>query len=339
MPDTGFRHPCLQQGAEEFYGNGVIGSFKIMSIYAWITDHLPFGKKIKRMSQQIPEILLKTDRLMSRQLFNYYWEKTLSCKEMGVSGDRLCNEEVVVSLTSFGDRVKYVHLAIESIMQQTMKPNRIVLWLAEDEFKEKTLPIALQLQQKRGLEIVYCEDLKSYKKLIPSLKRFPDACIITIDDDIAYCPDMVEQLIQAHKDNQTSICALRMHGIVLDDKDNIKPYREWQWCINKCPENNKLAFFTTGGGVLFPPHCFPVDVFDKSVFMGMCGTTDDVWFNAMRILNGVNVRKVFSVYSNGYLSELPSSNINPLHSNNWSGGNDRAINAVYRRYNLFDKLR
>ena len=298
------------------------------------------------MSRQIPEIqlitdrlLTKTERLMSKQSFYYLWDKTLNCRESGVSCDRLCDEEVVVSLTSFGERIHYVHLAIESIMQQTMKPNRIVLWLAEDEFKEKALPIALQLQQKRGLEIDYCKDLKSYNKLIHSLKRFPDACIITIDDDIAYGPDMVEHLINAHKDNQTSICANRMHRIVLDDNGIIKPYIEWQWCINKCPENNNLAFFTGVGGVLYPPYCFPKEVFDESVFMGMSGKADDVWFNAMRLLHGVNVVKVFTLGSDGDFAELSSSSINPLRSGNMSGGNDRAVNAVYRRYNLFDKLK
>lgn len=313
-----------------------------MGIYIWITDHLPFGKKIKRMSQQIPEIQLKMDRLMIKTdslTSRYLWDKTLNCKESGVSNDQLCNEEIVVSLTSFGDRIHYVHLAIESIMQQTIKPNRIVLWLAEDEFKEEALPIALQLQQKRGLEIAYCEDLKSYNKLIPSLKRFPDACVITIDDDIAYNPDMVERLINAHKENQTDICANRIHGIMLDEKDEIKPYLEWQWCVNRCPENNNLAFFTGVGGVLYPPHCFPDEVFNKSFFMGMSGKADDVWFNAMRLLNDVNVIKVFTMNSTGDFTELSSSNINPLGSNNLNGGNDNAINAVYRHYDLIDKLK
>lgn len=311
-----------------------------MRIKTWIADNLLFGKKIKKMyQQQVPEILFNVDMLASRQSYNYLWDKTLNCKEAGVSDEKLCNEEVVVSLTTFGDRIHNVHLAIETVMQQTVKPNHIVLWLAEDEFKRKTLPKALQLQQKRGLEIAYCEDLKSYNKLIHSLKRFPDACIVTIDDDIAYTPDMMENLINIHKDNPTDICANRIHEILLDDKGNVKPYVEWQWCISKCPENNNLAFFTGVGGVLYPPHCFTDEVFNKNVFMDISGKADDVWFNAMRLLKGIDVTKVFMTNPSGDITELFTSNINPLRSINMSGGNDRTINAVYRQYNLFDKLK
>ena len=59
---------------------------------------------------------------------------------------------------------------IESIMEQTMKANRIILWL-DYSFEKQPLPKALQLLQKRGLEIEYCKDIRSYKKLIPALKK------------------------------------------------------------------------------------------------------------------------------------------------------------------------
>lgn len=300
---------------------------------------MPRRIMMKRLQPQILKIMLGVKQQTAVQISNYLWDKTLNCKESGVSDKKQCDEEVVVSLTSHGDRIYLAHLAIESIMQQTVKPNRIVLWLAEDEFKGKTLPVALQMQQERGLEIAYCENLKSYKKLIPSLKRFPESCIITIDDDLAYNPDLLEKLISAHNDCPSTICASRIHGMLLDGPGKLKAYKDWQLCIEKCPENNNMAFFTTGGGVLFPPHCFNDEVFNKDVFMDICETADDVWFNVMRLLSGVEVKKVFAIRPDGDFSVLLSSEINPLMLNNWRDYNDKAISAVLGRYSSFDILK
>lgn len=280
-------------------------------------------------------VIEESNRSAGKQSFYYLWDRTLNCKESGISSDRLCDEEVIVSLTSYGDRIHDVHLAIESIMQQTIKPNRIILWLDESEFKGKALPVALQKQQERGLTIAYCEDLKAYKKLIHSLRLFPEACIITIDDDIAYNPDVIEKLIYSHIENPSNICAGRIHGITLRNDGTPLPYRNWGLCLEKCPVKNELAFFIGMGGVLYPPHCFSDEVFNKDVFMSICATADDVWFNAMRLLNGVKVTKVHSATRQGDFTELPSSNNNPLWNYNWfNGGNDKAISEVFSRYGL-----
>lgn len=123
--------------------------------------------------------------------------KTRCSTESGIEQTKFCDHEVVVSLTTYGKRLYEVASTIESIMQGTMKPNRIVLWL-EEGLKDTPLPILLQRQQTRGLEIGYCEDLRSYKKLIPTLIKYPDAVIITIDDDAIYNCDVVEKLVNTY---------------------------------------------------------------------------------------------------------------------------------------------
>ena len=106
----------------------------------------------------------------------------LHSKESGIPPEALCDVEVIVSHPQFGNRLLKVSPAIESIMQGSMKPNRIMLWL-EEEMKGVTFPIAIRRQQERGLEVFFCKDFRSYKKLIPTLCKYPNAGIITIDDD------------------------------------------------------------------------------------------------------------------------------------------------------------
>lgn len=98
-------------------------------------------------------------------------EKTVqNSKEKGVSSNLICDKQVVVSLTTHGSRLYDVHLAIESIMQGTIRPNKIILWISEKD-KSVALPVYLQNQQMRGLEIKYCTDIRSYTKLIPALQQ------------------------------------------------------------------------------------------------------------------------------------------------------------------------
>lgn len=41
------------------------------------------------------------------------------------------DEHYTVSLTSFPARIEYIHIAIETLMRQSFKPDHIVLWLAQ----------------------------------------------------------------------------------------------------------------------------------------------------------------------------------------------------------------
>jgi hypothetical protein len=74
-------------------------------------------------------------------------------------------------------------------MGQTYKPDKIILWLAKSQFpnKENDLPIKVTELVNYGLSIMWVDkDIKSYKKLIPTLKLYPNDIIITADDDLYY---------------------------------------------------------------------------------------------------------------------------------------------------------
>lgn len=267
----------------------------------------------------------------------YLQDKMLHSNEMGITKDKLCDHEVVVSLTTYGIRIYDVYLAIESIMQGSVKPNRIVLWLSEEEFKGRTLPMSLQKQMERGLLIEYCSDTRSFKKLIPSLKMFPDACIVTIDDDVMYDFDLLERLMITYKLNPNCVCANRIHRMKLDNNNMPISYMKWDWCVNKY-DVNKLNFFTGVGGVLYPPQVFPSEVFNESVFMEICKYADDVWFNAMLLLNGKIVIKSYTHSSQceDYIeisriscNGLSIKNTSPVHCRN-----DRQIQKVWKKYHL-----
>ncbi|MGI6224535.1 MAG: hypothetical protein ACOYJG_13195 [Prevotella sp.] len=257
----------------------------------------------------------------------------------GISTDKLCDTEVVVSLTTYGQRIFEVALAIESIMQGTVKPNHIVLWLSDD-MKDMQLPLPLQKQIKRGLEIYYCKDLRSYKKLIPTLKMYPKATIITIDDDAFYFFDLVEKMVYWHSQYPRDIIANRIHKVKFKN-NKIQPYEEW----NESPKFNqasKLNFFTGVGGVLYPPHCLDDEVFNESVFTDICMYADDIWFYAMALKKGTICRKGLTHNQMG-IDYVPNEDIKSLGLFNVNVGgeglNDRQFKAVMDKYDLWKELK
>lgn len=151
-------------------------------------------QSIKNLKNFLPLLRQQKDILYTSLLFDQkadtLTQLALNSNSKGVTNDKYGNTEIIVSLTTYGRRLYRVHLTIESLMQQSMKANRIVLWLS-DEFKD-TLPQTLLKQTKRGLDIRYCKDIRSYTKLVPSLREFPEATIITVDDDIIYEYDVLK---------------------------------------------------------------------------------------------------------------------------------------------------
>lgn len=262
----------------------------------------------------------------------------LNSTKKGVSTEKYCKENVIVSLTTYGKRLHDVYLSIESIMQQSLLPNKIVLWLADD-CKGEQIPQVLERQKERGLEIEYCEDLRSYKKLIPSLKKYPNDVIITIDDDLLYKHDMIEKLINAYLENPSYIYCNRMHRIRLTSDGRIGKYVDWGMEVGNL-DVSPLNFATTGAGTLFPPNCFDKEIFNSEVFMEICETADDVWVKAMSLYSGILCKRVYTHDVRGceYLVNYQVQDIGLYHDNVVQAKNDKQIKAVFERYNLYDLL-
>ena len=273
---------------------------------------------------------------------DYLTEKTLNSTSTGISSEEICRgQEVIVSLTTYGNRLNDAYLPVESIMQGSIKPNRIILWLADD-LRKQELPVTLKKQQARGLEVRFCKDLKSYKKIIPPLRESPDACIITIDDDVIYRYDLIERMISAYNDDPNFIYANRMRRITIGNDGKPVSYMQWPFCSNDAGASH-LNFFIGVGGVLYPPGALAQEVFNESLFMDLCCTADDVWLNAMALLNGTKIKKVITRHP--YHDFIDNFNIQDnalknINANTKTGlcMNDKSLADVYSKYSLFEKL-
>ncbi|MFV0278118.1 MAG: hypothetical protein ACK5HY_13175, partial [Parahaliea sp.] len=63
--------------------------------------------------------------------------------------------EIVVTLSSYDRRVEYMYICVESLLRQSLRPDRIILWLSRHNFPDETLPENLLRLRARGLEIAF----------------------------------------------------------------------------------------------------------------------------------------------------------------------------------------
>lgn len=242
--------------------------------------------------------------------------------------------DVIVSLTTYGKRIHNVYLTIETISMQTIRPKKVILWLDEQEFTLENLPITLMRMVGRGLEIRFCSNIKSYKKLIPTKKNFPNDNIITIDDDILYPHDMIEILLKEGEKYPNYVIGTRAHKILTKDGE-IQPYLKWE-IETKDSKPSHDIFITSGAGTLFPAGLLSEKLMDEKLFMDHCPNADDIWFKAICIISDVKCKKVDDTreYGERYLT-LPDDQDIGLFNNNVNGnGNDVQIRNTFDALNI-----
>jgi len=233
---------------------------------------------------------------------------------------------VIVSLTSFPARIKRVWLVVETILRQTHKPDKIILWLSKEQFPAlEILPPRLLDQQKRGLEIRLVDgDLKSHKKYYYTLHEFPDDIMITIDDDIFYRSKMIEDLYEYSCRFTKNVIA--QYCKQMKWKENrLSPHITWPIKYEEIINSDNL-FFGSGGGTLFPPHSFYPYVLNEELFISLTPTADDVWLNTMCKLNQTKVTQ--TIYHTDRLPVLNKEKMSLASVNNGRSQNDIQLNAV-----------
>ena len=250
-----------------------------------------FNKKTTDLNKFKNDILYLYNRGINKEKVSCKIEKYLEFNELGITNEKR-EPELIVSLTSYPDRMYDIYYCIYSLLTQTLKPNKIILWLGEEQFpnKEKDLPKNLLKFTKYGLTIKYTKDIKSYKKLIPSLKEYPNSIIITADDDIFYPQNWLEKLYNCWKNNKDCVVCHRAHRVGIENEKLI-PYNKWEHNII-ADKSSFYNFCTTGGGVLYHPNSFYKDIFNEKIFKELTPNADDIWFWAMVVLNDTKIKIV-----------------------------------------------
>lgn len=240
-------------------------------------------KRLVRLTQHRIHLACR-DRWLKARLARQ-WASRLQ----GVPASAPSANALVVSLTSYPPRYPTLHLTLQSLLLQSYTDRRVILWIAHQDMAQ--LPPAVHALTAHGLEIRACDDTRSFKKLLPALLAYPDAAIVTADDDLYYWPEWLQQLVDAAARAPGHIVAHRIHRIRHSSAGLPLPYGQWE-IESPNTEASGLNFPTGNGGILYPPGILGAGVHDRDAYSSLCPSADDIWFYWMGRLNGVRYQRV-----------------------------------------------
>ena len=167
---------------------------------------------------------------------------------------------VIISLTSFKPRLKYAHLVINSLLNQTYKQCKICLTLFKGDLEYIT-PELQALIDINKVELIVCdEDLGPHKKYYYVMQKYKENPIITVDDDVIYDNNLVETLIASYRKYPNCVSGRRVHKIRYDENGYPLEYMKWWFEYRIEYSNPSFDLFATGiGGILYPPNILQID--------------------------------------------------------------------------------
>jgi len=236
-----------------------------------------YESSAKIRNDKMSNIIYKFNKLILNLLYDRCTQKFSGVDD---------TSDIIVSLTSFPARIDKVHKVIKTLLNQSVRPKKVILWLAEDEFpnKDADLPQQLLDLKKYGLTISYCENLFSHKKYYGTLRDYPECDLITVDDDVFYPENMIENLIKGRKQHPGCICANICNLFQLDDDGDVYSYDKWDYIYDTSYAS--IAVFPVGmGGVLYSRGLLNKEVLNADTMKETAKTVDDLWLRAMGILN------------------------------------------------------
>ena len=207
------------------------------------------------------------------------------------------DNDIIVSLTSFPARINYVWLTVETLKRQSLRPQKIILYLSKEQFpgQEKSLPENLQVVQDDLFEIQFVDDdLRSHKKYYYAFRDYPEMNVVTFDDDVFYESHTVERLYDTH--NRFKDCVICGRACMIDPN---RKYNSWQRTKDRYVPLNEILQIGISG-VLYPPHSYSPLIFDIEAIKECIPKADDIWLNYMCRVNGSKI-----VMIDRYVDNIP----------------------------------
>ena len=187
-------------------------------------------------------------------------------------------------MTTIPCRQKRLEENLESILNQSYRFDKLVINI-DDNLTEEDYAWYNKLKERDvRMEINVCDHKwRSCNKLLPTIKKYPDAVVITVDDDIYYPKDCILYMVEEYYKSNCIVCQ-EMHPVLIRDgkfagyvddfdvKIGLKCYGKY---LSNC--------------CLFPPHIFEgTDLFDYDKMMECVGGThDELWFWVNSLINGI----------------------------------------------------
>jgi hypothetical protein len=244
--------------------------------------------------------------------------------------------KIYFSLTTSPQRINKLHQTIDSIYNQTVPFEKIILNIPYIFNRTKTKYIIPEYLSKNSKIIINrCHDIGPGTKLLPSLFiTTDDDIIITIDDDRKYLKNMLETFLEFYNKNNNSVIATTC--IKINYYNNIYNFSR---IVDPKLSGKSFHILQGYGGVLYPRKVFKADFLDycnlllKNINFYL---SDDLYISnylAMKkipIILGINEK--YHIKGKELALEHNSDSV-ALHLTNSALGSNNFNNLNQQRYN------
>ena len=217
---------------------------------------------------------------------------------------------LIVSVTQNESDFDELQICIYSLLNQTIFPDRIVLWLSDEYKNISNLPYEITQFIKNGLEIKFVKDLGVFNKTVYALKEFPNSIVVTASDEVYYQKDWLEKLYHSYITNPDNV-HVHIADKIIFNENKILTSKKW----NRFFDNECCGFqyyINSDGGVLIPPNSLIKEVFREDVFMKYLPFNENLWIWMMSVLSSKKICIVKNhnktIYCTNLLKKLRKDN-------------------------------
>lgn len=225
---------------------------------------------------------------------------------------------IIANITTWPKRDMHLFEMLSYFKKQTLYPDKIILWLSNDEYDKHNLPESIKKTLEQGLitEIKYIDGNTYAHKKWETFKINYAAYNVMIDDDICYPTTFVEELYaKCKKYNLPATYYTRTVNY-----ENIS--RNY---VNLIEKDLRNALYS--GLSMFPPFTFPLKSFKyKNLRDTFCYRCDDSWINTWLIKENIPIIAVH---------EWPKENLNEIKGcsnvSTWVCYNSLRENGIFQK--------
>ena len=184
---------------------------------------------------------------------------------------------IYISLTTIPPRLKYIQSTINSLLYQTVNPDKIILHIPH-QYDNYDIPNEDEINALTGVTINRCKDYGPATKLLAmsGIDLDIDDYIIVCDDDRMYEPNMIRDFIIKHKSNPGKV------------------YSQARWDISDITNGSYSDGAIVGGccGFIIQRKDCPFNFYDIFFELNSKDSkyyVDDVWLSGWITLNGIEI--------------------------------------------------
>lgn len=194
---------------------------------------------------------------------------------------------MIVSLTTTPTRARYLRATIASLLDQTCPADRIVLNYPEKASGGTLYPPPGTLGLDERVEIRRCTDEGPLTKLLPTLRAFPEADIVVVDDDVIYPREFLATLKANIAQSASTVLAYRGVRLV-PERSFAQQTHLFATAVDK-PTPVDIVFGTWG--YLLPAGVIEASAFSREGMPAELGWVDDIFISGILARAGID-RKV-----------------------------------------------